>query len=104
MEQRIVTIIGGTGFVGRYVVKLLAAAGYTIRVISRHPDTALHLKTSGSVGQIVLMYGDLCNPSSLLGKVEDSYAIINLAGILFESGTQTFADLHTHGTEKLAQM
>ncbi len=104
MEQRVVTIIGGTGFVGRYVVKQLAAAGYTIRVISRNPNSALHLKTSGNVGQIVLESADLTNPKSLVGKIEDSYAIINLTGIMFESGTQTFAGLHTHGTEKLAQM
>lgn len=104
MEQRIVTIIGGTGFVGRYVVKRLAAAGYTLRVISRHPDNALHLKTSGSVGQVVLMAGDITDPASLAGKIEDSYAVVNLAGVLFEAGSQNFAALHTHGTEKLAQM
>jgi len=104
MEQRVVTIIGGTGFVGRYVVKQLAAAGYTLRVISRHPNMALHLKTSGSVGQIVLMEGNLGDPQSLNGKIEGSYAVINLVGIMFESGKQTFAALHTHGVEKLAQM
>ncbi len=104
MEQRVVTIIGGTGFIGRYVVKVLASAGYTLRIISRHPNAALHLKTAGNVGQIVLMEGDLTNPASLIGKIEDSYAIVNLAGILFEGGSQKFAKLHTHGTEKLAQM
>lgn len=104
MEQRVVTIIGGTGFLGRYVVKVLAAAGYTLRVVSRNPNSALHLKTSGAVGQIVLVQGDITNPKSLEGKIEDSYAIVNLAGILFESGSQNFASVHTHGTEKLAQM
>ena len=104
MEQPIVTIIGGTGFVGRYVVKLLAAAGYTLRVISRHPENAAHLKTSGNVGQIVLMAGDITNPASLVGKIEDSYAVVNLAGILFQSGGENFANVHTHGVEKLAQM
>ncbi len=104
MSQQVVTIVGGTGFVGRYVVKRLAAAGYTIRVISRHPDAALHLKTAGSVGQIVLEGGDLANPDSLIGKLDYSYAVINLAGILFESGRQRFDRLHAHGTEKLAQM
>jgi NADH dehydrogenase len=104
MEQRIVTIIGGTGFVGRYVVKLLANAGYTLRVISRNPNSALHLKTSGAVGQIVLEQGDLTNPQTLVGKIEGSYAVVNLAGILFQGGAQTFASVHTHGTEKLAQM
>lgn len=104
MEQQVVTIIGGTGFVGRYVVKLLAGAGYTIRVISRNPNAALHLKTAGSVGQIVLMGGNVAEPASLIGKIENSYAVINLAGILFEGGKQSFAHVHAHGAEKVAQM
>lgn len=104
MEQRVVTVIGGTGFVGRYVVKLLAGAGYTIRVISRNPNAALHLKTAGNVGQIVLMGGNIAEPASLIGKIENSYAVINLAGILFERGKQSFAHVHAHGAEKVAQM
>lgn len=105
MEQKVVTIIGGTGFVGRYVVRLLAQAGYTLRVIARHPENALHLKTAGSVGQIVLVGGNITEPQSLIGKVEDSYAVVNLTGVLFESGKQqNFAHVHAHGAEKLAQM
>ena len=104
MAQQIITIVGGTGFVGRYVVRRLAAAGYTLRVISRHPDAALRLKTSGHVGQIVLESGDLSNPDSLTGKLEYSYAVINLAGILFEAGPQGFTTLHARGAGKLAQM
>ncbi len=104
MEQRVITIIGGTGFVGRYVVKLLAASGYTLRIISRNPNGALHLKTAGSVGQIVLMGGNLAEPATLMGKIENSYAVVNLAGILFEGGKQSFANVHAHGAEKLAQM
>ncbi|MBY0406671.1 MAG: complex I NDUFA9 subunit family protein, partial [Rickettsiales bacterium] len=104
MEQQVVTVIGGSGFVGRYVVKLLADAGYTIRVISRNANAALHLKTCGSVGQIVLMSGNIAEPTSLIGKIENSYAVINLAGLLFEGGKQKFASVHAHGAEKLAQM
>lgn len=104
MEQRVVTIIGGTGFVGRYVVKLLAAAGYTIRVVSRHPDAALPLKTAGNPGQIVLVKGDITKPSTLAAYIEGSYAVINLAGVLFESGKQTFTRVHSKGVSKLAQM
>ncbi len=104
MEQQVVTIIGGTGFVGRYVVKLLAAAGYTLRVVSRNPTAAGYLKTAGSVGQIVLVGGNLAEPASLIGKIEDSYAVVNLAGILYEAGKQQFAHVHAHGAEKLAQM
>lgn len=104
MEQQIITIIGGTGFLGRYVVRQLARAGYTIRVIARNPEAALSLRTAGDVGQIVLVGGNLCNPQSLVGKIEDSYAVINLVGILFESGSQAFTRLHAQGAEKLAKM
>lgn len=103
-DQKIITIVGGTGFVGHYVVRQLARSGYTIRVISRNPDAALELKTSGDVGQIVLMKGDLAKPESLAGKLDGSYAVINLVGILFESGRQTFTRLHAQGSEKLAQL
>jgi uncharacterized protein YbjT (DUF2867 family) len=104
MHNKIITVIGGTGFLGRYVVKRLATSGYTIRVLSRHPDGALALKTSGNVGQIILSGANITDPSSLVGKFEDSYAIINLAGILFQSGKQTFSHIHSQGAEKIAQM
>lgn len=104
MENKIVTVIGGTGFVGRYTVKLLAAKGYTIRVIARNPDLALHLKTAGEVGQIALVPGNLAKPESLLGKLDHSWAVINLAGILFESTRQDFSLVHAKGAEKLAQL
>jgi NADH dehydrogenase len=104
MTQQIITIIGGTGFLGRYIVKRLAAAGHTIRIISRHPDAALHLKTAGHVGQIVLASGDITNPDTLTGKLDYSHAILNLTGIMFEGGRQNFDALHAHGAEKLAQM
>jgi len=104
MEQRIVTIVGGTGFLGRYVVHRLAKAGYVLRVIARNPEAALHLKTAGDPGQIVLIGGDLARPESLTGKLDGSFAVINLVGILFESGKQKFATLHAQGAERLAQM
>lgn len=104
MQQQVVTILGGTGFVGRYVVRLLASAGYTIRVVSRNPGAALHLKTAGDVGQIVLMQGNLAEPDSLFGKLDNSYAVINLVGILFEGGRQNFTNVHAQGAEHLAKM
>lgn len=103
-HSRIITLIGGTGFIGKYVVKHLAAQGYTVRIISRDPEGALSLKTSGDVGQVVLQYGDLAKPQTLEGKLEGSYAVINLVGILFERGRQNFSALHAQGAEKLAKM
>jgi len=104
MRNKIVTIIGGTGFVGRYVVKLLAEQGYSIRVIARDPEAASYLKTAGDVGQISLVSGNLAKPESLIGKLDNSWAVINLVGVLFESGKQNFSSLHAQGAEKLAQL
>lgn len=104
MRSKIVTIVGGTGFVGRYVVKLLANRGYIIRVIARNPALAVHLKTAGDVGQIVLVPGNLAKPDSLAGKLDNSWAIVNLVGILFETTRQDFAAVHAKGAEKLAQL
>lgn len=104
MKQKIITIVGGTGFLGRYIVRRLAKAGYTLRIVTRHPELALHLKTAGDVGQIVLMSGNLAKPESLVGKLDHSYAVINLVGVLYESGSQKFITLHARGAEKLAQM
>lgn len=104
MEQRVVTIVGGTGFIGRYVVRQLAQQGFTVRVVCRRPNAALHLKTCGSVGQVVLTPGNLADPVSIQAALAGSYAVVNLVGILFESGRQRFGALQAQGAEKLAQM
>lgn len=104
MEPKIITIVGGTGFLGRYAVRRLAKAGYRLRVIARRPEAALYLKTAGDPGQVALLSGDITRPESLTGKLDGSYAVINLAGILFESGRQKFAAVHAKGAETLAQL
>ncbi len=104
MKQKVITVVGGTGFLGRYIVKLLAQQGYIIRVIARHPEAALHLKMAGDVGQVVLMGGNLAKPETLADKLAGSYAVINLVGVLYEGGRQRFGTLHANGAEKLAQM
>lgn len=102
MEQRIITILGGTGFLGRYVVKELASAGYRLRIISRSPTKNAALKTAGDVGQISLISGDITNQQTYASAIKGSYAVINLVGILFESGKQTFTDTQSLGAERLA--
>ena len=102
--HKIITIIGGTGFIGRYVVRQLAKEGYRIRVIARRTDAALHLKTAGDVGQISLVSGNLAKPESLAGKLIGSYAVINLVGVLYERGGQKFSALQAQGAEHLAKM
>lgn len=102
--EKIITIVGGTGFVGRAVVAHLAKEGYRIRIIARNPNAALHLKTAGDVGQITLESANLAKPESLVGKLAGSFAVINLVGVLFEKGGQKFATLQAQGSERLAKM
>ncbi len=102
MEQRVITIVGGTGFLGRYVVQRLARAGFRLRIISRNPDRARNLKTAGHVGQIALIAGDITNPDTYASSIPGSYAVINLVGIMCEHGKQDFASVHSVGAEKLA--
>lgn len=104
MRQGIVTVVGGTGFLGRYVVRALARDGYVIRVLARDPLAGAELKTFGDVGQIVLEYADLAKPHTLEGKLDNSKAVVNLVGVLYERGQQNFSALHAQGAEKLAQM
>lgn len=102
MEQRVITMLGGTGFLGRYVVKRLAQAGYRLRVVSRHPDPASDLSTAGNVGQISFIAGNINNPESYKSALSGAYAVVNLVGILFEGGNQKFTKIHSVGAEKLA--
>lgn len=104
MEQKVVTVIGGTGFVGRYIVKQLAEQGYTVQVIARKAMAAKFLKPLGSVGQIVLTPGNVLKPETIAGKLAGSIAVINATGILFESGKQRFNTVHAKAPEKLAQL
>lgn len=104
IDQKIITVVGGTGFLGRYVVRRLAKAGFRVRVISRLPENAAYLKTAGDVGQIALLRGDIANPDTLAGKIEGSWAVINLVGKLYETRKQRFAQVHAQGAEKLAKM
>lgn len=102
-HQQVVTVIGGTGFLGRYVVQSLAKAGYTVRVICRNPALALRVKTAGNVGQVVLQYGDITRPETLDGKLEGSFAVVNLVGILKESGRNRFKAVQLEGAKHLAE-
>lgn len=103
VNQHIVTVVGGSGFLGRYVVRELAKAGYRVRVICRHPQLAHFLKPAGHVGQIVIQQGDITRPETIKGKLDGSYAVINLVGKLYESGRQSFKNIHKEGAAFLAK-
>src|ERR1700712_70993 len=86
----LVTVFGGSGFIGRHVVRALAKRDYRIRVAVRRPELAGHLQPLGRVGQIHAVQANLRYPSSIAAAMRDSQVAINLVGILAEGGAQTF--------------
>ncbi len=94
MRNRLITIFGGAGFIGRHLVRSLAAKGWRIRVVSRRPDLCGHLQPLGEVGQIVVQAADLSDEQALSTLLEGSDAVVNLIGILFETSRQRFDEVH----------
>lgn len=99
----LVTIVGGSGFVGRHVVKAFAAAGWRIRVLVRDTIAAEFLKTSATVGSIAIEYADITRPETLAGKCAGSDAVVNLVSILFEQGRQKFSRINIDGARAVAK-
>jgi NADH dehydrogenase len=102
-QDKLVTIFGGSGFVGRHVVRALAKRDYRIRVAVRRPDLAGHLQPLGRVGQIHAVQANVRYPGSVDAAVHDSDVAINLVGVLFERGAQRFAAVHAAGAEAIAK-
>jgi NADH dehydrogenase len=102
-KDRRITLFGGSGFIGRYVVQRLAREGWIVRVAVRDPAAALFLKPLGNVGQIVPIRADLTDAASVGVALEGSEAAVNLVGILYESGQQTFERVHRNGARIAAE-
>jgi NADH dehydrogenase len=100
---KLITVFGGSGFVGRHAVKALAEHGWRVRVASRRPDLAFHLQPSGVVGQIHAVQANLRNADSVARALHGADAAVNLTGLLAESGKQTFASLHVEGAKTVAE-
>jgi NADH dehydrogenase len=98
----LVTVYGGSGFLGRHVVRALAKRNYRIRVAVRRPELAGHLQPLGRVGQIHAVQANLRNAASIEAAARDAHVLINLVGILFERGRQRFDAVHTYGAEQVA--
>ncbi|MGE0037191.1 MAG: NAD-dependent epimerase/dehydratase family protein, partial [Xanthobacteraceae bacterium] len=80
----LVTVYGGSGFLGRHVVRALAKRGYRVRVAVRRPELAGFLQPMGRVGQIHAVQANLRYPDSVAAAANDSEILINLVGILYE--------------------
>jgi uncharacterized protein YbjT (DUF2867 family) len=99
----LVTVFGGSGFLGRSVVRALAKRDYRIRVAVRRPELAGHLQPLGKVGQIHAVQANLRYPASVEAAMRDSHVAINLVGILTESGAQTFDAVQGSGAGAVAR-
>jgi uncharacterized protein YbjT (DUF2867 family) len=102
-SDRLVTIYGGSGFVGRHLVRALAKRGWRIRVAVRRPDLAGHLQPLGVVGQVMPVQANLRFPDSVARAAEGASAIVNLVGILYQSGAQRFDAVQAEGAEAVAK-
>src|SRR5258705_11555818 len=102
MNSNLVTIFGGSGFVGRHTVRALARAGWRIKVATRHPARGFFLRPLGAVGQIDFVKCDVSDAASVAQAIAGAQAVVNLTRILFEKG-QTFEDVQADGAAHIAQ-
>jgi len=102
MRTGLVTIFGGSGFVGKHVVRALVKDGWRVRVAVRRPHTANDLRVIGNVGQVHLVQANIRFKTSVERAVEGSDAVINLVSVLFEDGKQNFNSLHVLGARVVA--
>lgn len=103
LRTSLVTVFGGSGFVGRHTVRALAKAGWRIRVAVRHPHKAFFLLPAGSVGQIQIVKADITDPEQVAAALVGADAVVNLPGILFQRGHQTFAGVQAEGPGIVAE-
>lgn len=101
--DRLVTVFGGSGFVGRHVVRALARRGFRVRVAVRRPDLAGHLQPLGAVGQIHAVQANLRYPDSVKQAVAGAEIVINCVGILYETGRQKFDSVQARGAGAVAK-
>ena len=101
--NRLATVFGGSGFLGRYIVRALVHQGWRIRVAVRRPDLAAFLQPIGGVGQIQPVQANLRFPASIAAAVEGATAVVNATGVKAESGAQTYTAVHVEGALALAR-
>ena len=102
MRGRLVSVIGGAGFLGRYVVQDLVRSGARVRVGVRDVESARFLKTLGDVGQVNCVYTNVCDLDSVRNVIDGADSVINLAGIITKSRKNTFQNVHVEGAKNIA--
>jgi NADH dehydrogenase len=101
--ERLATVFGGSGFVGRYIVRAFARAGWRVRAAVRRPDLAGFLSTYGVVGQVQPFQANVRFPASVEAAVEGAEIVVNASGVKRETGRQSFAAVHAAGSQAIAQ-
>lgn len=101
--SELVVVFGGSGFIGKQVVRALAKRGYRIRIAMRRPHLGHELRVMGEVGQIQLMQANLRYPESIDAAFEGADAVVNLVAVLSEKGSQRFETLHVEGARAIAE-
>lgn len=99
----LVTIFGGSGFLGRYAVRALAKKGHRIRVAVRRPHLANYLLPMGHVGQIQLLKANVTSPDAVAFALRGATTAINFVGLLHESGRQRFRSIHSDAAGLVAR-
>jgi NADH dehydrogenase len=101
-SDTLITVYGGSGFLGRHVIRALAKRHYRIRVAVRRPELAGFLQPLGRVGQIHAVQANLRHAPSVDAAARDAHVLVNLVGILAEGGRQRFDRVHAYGAEQIA--
>ena len=101
--QGLVTVFGGSGFLGGYVVRALAKRGWRIRVAVRRPNLAYRLRPMGDVGQIQLFQANVAVPETVEQALEGAEACVNLVGVLYQTPSRSFQRVHVEGARNVAE-
>jgi uncharacterized protein YbjT (DUF2867 family) len=102
--SKLVTIYGGSGFVGRYIAQRMARAGWRVRVAVRRPNEALFVRTYGVVGQVVPMLCNIRNEASVAQAMQGADAVINCVGTFDKGGKNNFGAVQHEGAERIARL
>jgi uncharacterized protein YbjT (DUF2867 family) len=102
-QMNVVTVFGGSGFIGRYVVREIARTGARVRAAVRRPDNAGFLKPMGDVGQVVPIAANIRDDASVAAAVDGADTVINLVGVLVPDRDQSFQNLQADGAHRVAR-
>lgn len=104
MTAPIVTIFGGSGFVGRYIARRMAKRGWRVRVAVRRPNEAMFVRPYGDVGQVAPVQANIRDEASTRRAIEGAQAVINCVGVLAPLGKQSFSAVHDEGAARIARL